>query len=505
MNCLIPVSGILTVSVVLAGCASIPADRGVSVANELLLTRSGSEQSVQLNAKQRDVQAEVDELLALPMHVNEAVRLALLNSPRMRVLYAELGFAQADVYDASRLSNPSLGYLRTAAPGGASKTTWSLSQSFTELLFLHYRTQLSRGELLQAQQRIAHEVLALEADVRSAYYQYVSAELISRMTENQMRLAEATSQYAQQLFDAGNISKLQLNYEQAQGSEVLIRKRKVTLDAQVAHAKLMTLLGLSVHDTDGQKLPRFEVRLPLPVALTVDVSNLQAWAQAQRLDLAALSGHVNMLEENARHVSRWHWLGGARVLAEHERDSGSAAFTGVGAEVDLPLFNQGAGNVLRADASLEMGKARIAQLQLEIRNDVAVRYAAAQAALANVEEYRTRLLPMREQIVTLNQRQHDYMLIGTFELLTARRQEMDAYQLYLEAVRDYWIAHSELLRAAGGYLPEGMDDGDTGISIGAEMLVTDHTGEDSVIHSEPVMEHVEHPVSEQSSSSGVAP
>lgn len=505
MNFLTFFTVIVSLCVVLAGCASIPADRGSSAASALVAKRSDGAQSVQFGVAQKDIQAETDELLAVPMTVTDAVRLALLNSPRVRMFYAELGLAQADVYDASRLSNPSLGYLRTAASGGASKETWSLSQSFTELLFIHYRTRLGQGELRQVQQRIAHEVLALEADVRSAYYQYVGAELIAQMTDNHMRLVEATSQYAQQLFDAGNISRLQLNYERAQGSEGLIRTRKAMIDAQLAFSKLMTLLGLSVTGEDSQELSRFELRLPLPSAVTIQISDLQEWAQAQRLDLAALRGHINLLEDSAKHVSRWHWLGGARVRTEHEHDSGSAAFTGVGAEVELPLFNQGAGNVLRADASLEMANARINQLQLEIRNDVAVWYAATQAALANVEEYRTRLLPMREQIVALSQQQHDYMLIGTFELLTTRQQEMDAYQSYLEAVRDYWVAHSELLRAAGGCLPQGGGGDDTGISIGTEILEAGHTDENSFIHSARTVEHGDNPVSEQSSISGVAP
>lgn len=45
------------------------------------------------------------------------------------------------------------------------------------------------------------------------------------------------------------------------------------------------------------------------------------------------------------------------------------------------------------------------------------------------------------------------MLIGVFELLVAKQQEYDAYAGYLDAVRDYWTARTELARAVGRQLP----------------------------------------------------
>ena len=47
----------------------------------------------------------------------------------------------------------------------------------------------------------------------------------------------------------------------------------------------------------------------------------------------------------------------------------------------------------------------------------------------------------------------NYMLIGAFELLLARQQEYDAYQGYIDSVRDYWQARVALARAIGTRLP----------------------------------------------------
>jgi cobalt-zinc-cadmium efflux system outer membrane protein len=63
-------------------------------------------------------------------------------------------------------------------------------------------------------------------------------------------------------------------------------------------------------------------------------------------------------------------------------------------------------------------------------------------------------VPARETAVRETQKQVNYMLVGVFELLRAKRQQIDAYQSYLEAVRDYWQARADLRRAVGTRLPD---------------------------------------------------
>ena len=44
------------------------------------------------------------------------------------------------------------------------------------------------------------------------------------------------------------------------------------------------------------------------------------------------------------------------------------------------------------------------------------------------------------------------MLMGAYELLLAKQSEIGAYRDDIDAVRDYWIARSDLERAVGGRL-----------------------------------------------------
>lgn len=60
------------------------------------------------------------------------------------------------------------------------------------------------------------------------------------------------------------------------------------------------------------------------------------------------------------------------------------------------------------------------------------------------------VVPLRENIVRFSQEQYDAMLLGVYQLIAAKQSEFAAYREYIEALRDYWIARSDLERAVGG-------------------------------------------------------
>jgi cobalt-zinc-cadmium efflux system outer membrane protein len=85
-----------------------------------------------------------------------------------------------------------------------------------------------------------------------------------------------------------------------------------------------------------------------------------------------------------------------------------------------------------------------------------------------VDHYRTVLLPLRETVVEQASLQYNGMQIGLYELLSAKKEQVDAYRAYVGSVRDYWIARAELERVMGGRIgtaapvPEGGGQSDTG-------------------------------------------
>jgi cobalt-zinc-cadmium efflux system outer membrane protein len=116
----------------------------------------------------------------------------------------------------------------------------------------------------------------------------------------------------------------------------------------------------------------------------------------------------------------------------------------------LPLFHWNRAALLRAEASLDAARARRAALELELRNELAVGLDRLATARGIAEVYRTTLLPEREAVSARTQEEVNFMLAGAFEALSVRREQFAAYQEYLDAVRDYWLASLELRRISGG-------------------------------------------------------
>jgi len=51
--------------------------------------------------------------------------------------------------------------------------------------------------------------------------------------------------------------------------------------------------------------------------------------------------------------------------------------------------------------------------------------------------------------VKLSQQQYDAMLLGVYQLIQAKTERIRSLSEYIEALRDYWIARSDLERAVG--------------------------------------------------------
>ena len=165
-------------------------------------------------------------------------------------------------------------------------------------------------------------------------------------------------------------------------SEASIGARRLEVEALAARGRLLTLLGMNLGDTSL----RFVEAMTLPTSLSASAAELQSLALTQRLDLAALRTEAALRQQQLTHTSRWRWLGGLALVAEREREVDGDVLKGGGGSLELPIFNSGKGNVLRASAQAESSAARLVGLETSIRNDVAVQVVALESARQAVED-----------------------------------------------------------------------------------------------------------------------
>src|SRR3972149_9213809 len=92
-------------------------------------------------------------------------------------------------------------------------------------------------------------------------------------------------------------------------------------------------------------------------------------------------------------------------------------------------------------------------LSLAVENEVTAGIEQLELAREIAGRYRDALLPGAASVVARRQEEGNFMLRSVFELLQARRNEYDAWQAYLESVRNCWVAWTGLRAATGGSLP----------------------------------------------------
>lgn len=437
---LLPVAATL----LLSACAGVPADRGMGDVRTMLDGRGAP-------LPDGAAHADIATLPAGPLTPDRAVAIALTRNPELRAEYARLGLAQADVLEAGRLGNPelSLSALDSNAAGESMQLGYALVQNFTDLLLLRARSDLAGSRLAQEKARVAERIRSLALAVKGAAIDAIGAQQVVKMRDLIAASARASAELAGRFLAAGNINELEYTREQAAATEAALAADAARARNESARWRLHRLMGLDA----GEQQWQLHDGLSQPPAEEDPLAALQALALEQRLDLLARRGAAQESLAAADLVRRWRWLPFLAVGVEGEREGDGTDLAGLAVSLQLPLFNQGQDRLLRAEAMAELAAAGVTQLELDIAMEVAVAHGRMAAARARALRHVQELIPQRETIVARMREMQNYMLVGQFELILARQQEFDAYQSYLEAVRDYWLARAELEHAVGAPLP----------------------------------------------------
>ncbi|WP_290884573.1 TolC family protein [Arenimonas sp.] len=443
----------------------------------------------------REERAAIGRWLDQPMTLDAALRVAMLRSPRLQEEYAHQGLARAEVLEAVEISNPTLSLSRMSIDDGGSNRTVGLSLPLVDLIMLPARTRLAKLEYERATYEITGAVLGVVAEVESGWYEYVAARQVAAMREAVAEGAAASAELAQRFHDAGNISDLQLAQEQAVASEARIESLRARAEAGRKRLALNQLLGLHGDEADWEASDN----LPLPVAREDDPALLARLAAEGNTELLAARKEAEVLADALGLTRSLRWLGGSEIGYEREKEADGARLRGPELALELPIFNQGQARLARAEAQLAAALARVDKAELSASQGVRLGNESVTALREVVRLHREALVPQRETIVARQQERQNFMLIGVFELVQAKLAEYDAYQAYLEAVRDYWLARVELARVVGQRLPSDATIGER--TPGVQDILAPKGGMDHSMHG--AMDHSKHEGMDRSQDEGM--
>lgn len=434
----------------LAGCASTSAKPAFEDVAQSVEARSGHKiRWDQDTGADKEAQQAIDRLLAQDLTADAAVQVALLNSPSLRARFEELAIAQADLVQAGLLKNPVFSIGRTAWDAEHLDTNLfaTVEQDFLDIITMPLRKRVAATQLEATKLQVGDLVLELAAEVRNGFYMAQSAEQVVAMRRVVSEAATASADLAKLQYEAGNTNDLDLNNERALASQTALERRRSEGEAAVAREKLNKLMGAWGPRTNW----KMAGRLPELPKEEPPLEHLEAAAITQRLDVAAMRREVQALGYalGMAKATRWTGMISVHVEAGRLRDSKRFSF-GPSVAFEVPLFDQRQAAIARIEAFKRQSEDTLHALAVDVRSDVRASRVRVTTSRGVVEEYAKVLVPLRESIVKFTHQQYDAMLLSVYQLILAKQMEIDAYRAYIESLRDYWIARSDLERAIGG-------------------------------------------------------
>ena len=443
---LLPVAALL-----LGGCASTsPQDSFHDVAQRVE-RQSGHrvmwDQGGDDDAKVKDA---IRKLLSSEMSVDAAVQVALLNNPTLIAMYEELSIAQADVVQAGLMRNPvfSASYTASERDAISPPIILGVTQDFLDLLLIPARKKVAKAQREQVKLRLTAEILDFAARTRTAFFALQAAQQTAAMRLEIVEASEAAIDLATRQYEAGNLYEFDLANEKANfaGFQLgLAQSRVLTTQARADLAKLLGVWGPAM----AFRVPERLAELPEQEA---PLEHLESLAIGQRADLAAATQqHASLVYAvNLAKTSRW--FGVLNLGVEVARLKNGNIAVGPSASIEIPLFDQRQAVIARLEAMERSAASTERAVAIDIRADVNAVRARMVAARRTVEFYRDTILPTRRNLTRLAQVQYDAMLLGVYQLLQIKQQEVGAMAEYLDALRAYWTTRSDLERTVGGRL-----------------------------------------------------
>jgi outer membrane protein TolC len=391
----------------------------------------------------------VRQLLAKPPGPSEAVQIALLNNPGLQASYAEVGIAEADLVQASRWRGPTFSFARLRR-GDETEIERGVFFDVLGLLTLPLSTRASEARLQATQNRAAAEALRVALDTRKAWFQAVAAQETAKYMAQVKESAEASAELARRMAAVGNLAKLAQAREQAFHAETTAQLARAQHGATAARERLARLMGLW-----GDEL-KFDLpeRLPELPKEVREGGDLEVQAIAQRLDVQGARLAAEALARSLGLTKSTRFVSLLEAGALSNSETGEPRQRGWEIELGIPLFDFGGARVARAERQYMQAVNRTIETAIEARSEVREAYSAYRTSFDVARHYRDEIVPLRKRISEEMLLRYNGMLASVFELLADSRDQVAAVNAYIESVRDFWLAESDLQMALTGRSPK---------------------------------------------------
>lgn len=425
------------------GPACVSRSAGRAEAEALIAERSG------LGGGRPDDDATAKaraDLLAKPLTADSCARLALLDHPDVAAAFADLGVARSELVDAVALPNPRVDASMRFFDRG-NEYDVGATIDVTRLLSLASREGAASDALDAASIEAAGVALDVALEAKRAFYAYAAAQQVLELRRTVAFAFAQSADLSERLYEAGNVPALDPAQERAMFEDSRLMVARAEADTLAARERLAAATGLFGAEAARLTVP---ARLEGATEPAPDVRDLERVALEKSLDLRALRSRYAAAAGRSD-VAGWGFLPELSAGAVAERSDGE---WGVGPQigVEIPIFDHGQGESAAAEAQMSGAKARMRATAIRIRASARTLATRLVTTRDQARFYEMTLLPLRQRVVDETELQYNAMNASAFQLLAAKRDQIDAARAYVETLRDYWTLRAEVEQLARGRL-----------------------------------------------------
>jgi cobalt-zinc-cadmium efflux system outer membrane protein len=371
----------------------------------------------------------------------EAVAIALWNSPSFQATLADLGIARADLVEAGLLRNPIFSLL---FPVGPKQLEWTVQFPFDVLWQRPRRVAAAQLNVQAVGERLVWDALSLVARTRTAHADALIADRRLQLTTENADLVQRLAGITAARLRSGDISELEARSARSDAARVQVMRRAVEHDRNLARLTLAAMLGL---DTVPDQLQ------PVPGPPLADSAT--CGTEAERLEEALASRpDVRAAEMGIEAAARRASWERSRVLTligilDGNGDAEEGAEVGPGVSLDIPIFFRNQGGITRAEAEIERASRQYAAVRAQVVADVRASTTRLQQAEQAISAWRNEIVPSLE--IEQRQAESAYQAgeIPLFTLLDASRRLVDGRIRLIDSEADLQRAAIAVERSIG--------------------------------------------------------
>ncbi|NIR92505.1 MAG: TolC family protein [Gammaproteobacteria bacterium] len=427
----------------LTACTSVPNDGGVYYVQDLIDEMIGTDNKASvIDPENALTDEEVNNMLARPLSLADAEMISMQVNPMAKTGILQVGIAEADYAQAGRLENPGFSYERMSGEEYSSTLLFDIGGLF----LMPLKRDIEERRLERARYEAAGSVINHLAETRRAWINAVAEKQQTLLMERALESAETSNTLTRQMSALGHSGVIEAAESEMFLSDMQTALSRQRLAEDTAREVLIQQLGLWGNRARALTLP---VELPNLPELPLEIESVEGEAIENRIDVQVAKANLESMAKSMDLTQMSPFLtaiefGPVWEKAEGERESGYEL------ELRIPIFDAGGVQNDKARFMFEQAQAQAQAVAIAAASNARTALSIYRINWEIAKHYEDTLLPIRQRISEEQLLMYNGMLISVFDLLEDVRDATDLQSAYVNAIRDFWLADTNLQQALTG-------------------------------------------------------